>query len=223
MKKTRRIITASVLSAIICLTCGAMATTVHAAEVDNTVAVSQQESMPILRQGVWHAVGIDGKSEFIEINNSVQTMSIISADKKIGVSAQFEYNWSTGVYTVHAGAYSNIDTWQLTSNSGDKATLTKGNGQGYSLFYMGNGHVKNYYSVEQITAMAKNYFEVNFGDSQDACFVSKLRADGAGDVIVTVYGRDTMHQVIVDTYTINVRTGVGLDSNYNIIDFSCFI
>ena len=49
MKKTGKVITASLLSAIICLSCGAMATTANAAEADNS-SVQLQENMPILQQ-----------------------------------------------------------------------------------------------------------------------------------------------------------------------------
>ena len=105
-----------------------MSTTAFAAEADNTAAVSQQQEMPILKQGVWQAVGINGKSDYIEINNNVQTMKLSSSENNIGVTAVFEYTPSTGTYTVHPGAYSNVETWQLTSNSGEMATLTKSNG-----------------------------------------------------------------------------------------------
>ena len=221
-EKTGKIITASVLSAITCLSCGAMSTTAFAAEADNTAAVSQQQEMPILKQGVWQAVGINGKSDYIEINNNVQTMKLSSSENNIGVTAVFEYTPSTGTYTVHPGAYSNVETWQLTSNSGEMATLTKSNGQSFSLFYMGYGHVKDFYSLNQLTQMSKNYFAWYYGSANDACFVANLKNDGSGEAVVTVYGRDTMHQVIVDVYTINVRTGVGIDSNLHVIDFANF-
>ena len=97
-----------------------------------------------------------------------------------------------------------------------------GESRSFSLFYMGYGHIKDFYSLNQLTEMSKNYFSSCHGSANDICFVSKLKTDGSGEAIVTLYGRDTMQTVIVDVYTINVRTGVGTDRCYNMIDFAEF-
>ena len=86
MKNTRKKVTAFVLAAVICLSAGAIATTsASAAEIDSHF-VQVQNTMPMLRNGIWLSTGANGHFEYIEIHNSVNKMHIVSAENMMGVS-----------------------------------------------------------------------------------------------------------------------------------------
>lgn len=198
-----------------------MATTASAVETGNA-SVQAAEDKPILRDGVWMGFGLTGQTEYFEFHNPTGTLRVLSAENMIGLGGNFDYDRATGIYTVSLGCVSNVETWELTSNNGRIATLSTSDGNGYSLFYLGTGSAGDFFSLSRLNEMSKNYFAAVNGSANDVCIDSRLIPNCSGLAEVTVYARDTMRQVIVDTYTISVRTGVGTDSNGNTIDFSEF-
>ncbi len=222
MKNTVKRAAATAVAVFTLLSAGALATSaVGAAEIGNA-PITTQNDVPILRNGVWQAVGTDGTSEYIEVHNSVNKIDISSAENKIGVGCEFDYDWSTGVYTIEAGCIYNVEHWQIYGNDGSTATMTTDTGKGYSLFFLGTGNTKNYKSLVELRDMSKNYYEKKHGDSEDLKFTSQLRPNGSGLADIRVIQQACGRSYVIETYTIDVKTGVGTDTAHNVIDFTYF-
>lgn len=223
MKSTRKKVTASILTAVICLSAAtAVTTTAVSAAETNSVSVMDKHDMTNLRDGVWLGVGVDGSYTYFEVNNIVNTMHVNSVEKNIGIPVDYDYNWATGVYNVRLGCPDVTETWQLTSNDGSFARMFTDSGKYYSLFFLGSGSLSNYYSIEQLRDMAKNVFESRGGNSKNIQFSSFLRQNASGLVDIKLVDLSSYNNTVIDIYTIDVKTGFGWDSNHCQIDFNCF-
>ena len=222
MKNIRKKVTAFVLAAVICLSAGAIATTsASAAEIDSHF-VQVQNTMPMLRNGIWLSTGANGHFEYIEIHNSVNKMHIVSSENMMGVSGEFDYESITGVYTVHPGCITQTETWTLSKNDGATAEITMDDGSCRTLFFLGGGNLDNVFSLNDLSSMAQNYFEIRNGADESVRFVAVMRANcsGLADIrVIKYYGG---RAYTIETFTIDIRSGGGWDTAENVIDFTYF-
>lgn len=182
---------------------------------------SEDSSRPALKDGVWQAVYDDGGDKLFFISEEDRSFSLIDPDLGIGLPSRFDYDSSTGIYKLHIGCEENEENWRVIDNSGSTATVSDANGDLITLYYIADESFESFrwYTLSELKEMAHSYYSEHNGGSEGVEFTASVLEDGS--FFATVTG--TKNGAEVASYTVDMTTAAGRDSNYNKIDLSPYI
>lgn len=180
----------------------------------------ENASRPELRDGVWQALYKTGESKLFFIDREESSFSLINPDLGIGVPSRFEYIPELGIYKLHVGCEGNVENWRVIENNDITATVSDANGDLISLFYLANDNIDTfrYYTLNELSDMARAFYEKQHGSSEGIDFVAAMKADGS--FFATITGMKNDEKVV--SYTVDMETAKGTDNAYETVDLSQF-
>ena len=222
MKAEIRKIIAMILLVVFCATAAITGIAVSAASHTNAASTATPDkadnAKPALKDGVWQAVYEDGKQELFFLNSEESSFSLIDPEYGIGVPSRYEYDSSTGIYKMQIAYDGNEERWRVIDNSGATATVKDENSKLITLHYLSDETFESFkfYSYDELCEMAKAQYAVEHDGTDQPNMDAKLNTDGKGLVAITA----ELDGEQVASYTVDIRTGIGVDDLGNTVDLS---
>ena len=177
-------------------------------------------SIPALRDGVWQAVYDDDSSMLFFIEDKDHSFSLINPDKGIGLPSTYAYNDKIGMYKLQIAYAGNETYWRVIDNSGATATVKDENSKLITLHYLSDETFESFkfYSYDELCEMAKAQYAVEHDGTDQPNMDAKLNTDGKGLVAITA----ELDGEQVASFTVDIRTGIGVDDLGETVDLSVF-
>lgn len=192
------------------------------AATDATVSSTEKrENAPArsaLRDGIWQVLYKTGVTKLLAIDSHARTVTLIEPDTGAGKTASFDYIEELGLYQLHTDQADPTLNRRVIENNGNTAAVSDENGDIISLFCLDSAPKEDfrYYNLNQLCGMARACFEKEYGDSRGMRFTATMNADGS--FFATISGmKDDKKEI---TYTVDMQTGRGTDSNFETVDLS---
>lgn len=171
-----------------------------------------------LRDGIWQVLYKTGVTKLLAIDSQARTVTLIEPDTGAGKTASFDYIEELGLYQLHTDQADPTLNRRVIENNGNTAAVSDENGDIISLFCLDSASKEDfrYYNLNQLCGMARACFEKEYGDSRGMRFTATMNADGS--FFATISGmKDDKKEI---TYTVDMQTGRGTDSNFETVDLS---